>query len=150
MRGYCLLCDVVYLIKTLYLDWCGKFYAFLSKTRGLNNYACWRPFSLKGIDWEAVGCFPVVCGQTDRHTDRRTFWLIESSDLLYTLHINIDMIWYVSIFFWKMEYGYFTLAILPPSKGYISQYTPLGVYGLIVNEININEGIISLLIVKMI
>ena len=47
-----------------------------------------------------------------------------------------------------MEYWDLILAILPPSKGYNSQYTPQGVYGLIVNEIK--EGIISLLIVKMI
>ena len=39
-------------------------------------------------------------------------------------------------------------SVLPSSKGYISQYTPYGVYGLIVNEIN--EVIVSLMIVKMI
>ena len=36
--------------------------------------------------------------------------------------------------------------VLPSSKGYISQYTSLEVYGLIINEIN--EGIISIMILK--
>ena len=40
-----------------------------------------------------------------------------------------------------MEYWDLTGSILPPSEGYILQYTPLGVYGLIVNEAY--EGIIS-------
>ena len=37
---------------------------------------------------------------------------------------------------------------IPPSEGYISQYTPKGVYGLIVNETY--EGIISFMTAKMI
>ena len=47
-----------------------------------------------------------------------------------------------------MEYGDLTLSILPSSEGYISGYTPQGVYGIIGNEIN--EGIISIMILKMI
>ena len=39
-------------------------------------------------------------------------------------------------------------SVLPSNKGYISQYTPYGVYGLIGNEIN--GVVISLMIVKMI
>ena len=39
-------------------------------------------------------------------------------------------------------------SIFPRSKGYITQYTPEGVYGLIVNENN--EVNISLMVVKMI
>ena len=39
-------------------------------------------------------------------------------------------------------------SVYPRSEVYISQYTPLGVYGLIVNENN--EVNISLMIVKMI
>ena len=42
----------------------------------------------------------------------------------------------------------FTASVLLSSEGFISQYTPQGVYKLIVNEIN--EGIISIMIVKMI
>ena len=53
-----------------------------------------------------------------------------------------------SISVWEMKYWDLTLAILTPSKGYISQYTPWGVYGLVVNEIY--EGIFSLMFVKMI
>ena len=49
---------------------------------------------------------------------------------------------------WKKEYWELTLATLPQSKGYITQYTPQGVFWLIVNEIN--EGIMSLMIVKMV
>ena len=49
---------------------------------------------------------------------------------------------------WKKEYWELTLAILLQSEGYITQYTPQGVYWLIVNEIN--EGIMSLMIVKMV
>ena len=47
-----------------------------------------------------------------------------------------------------MEYWDLTLAILPQSEGYISQYTPWGVYEVIVNKNN--EGIINSMIVKMI
>ena len=39
-------------------------------------------------------------------------------------------------------------SVLPSSEGYISQYTPSGVYGLIVNEIN--EVNINLILVKII
>ena len=53
-----------------------------------------------------------------------------------------------SISVFNMEYRDLILEILPPSEGYNSQYTPSGVYGLIVNEIK--EGIISLMIVKII
>ena len=45
-----------------------------------------------------------------------------------------------------MEYWFLTLAILPPSEGYISQYTPEGVYIIIVNKNN--KGNISIMIVK--
>ena len=38
-------------------------------------------------------------------------------------------------------------SIFPRSEGYITQYTPWGVYGLIVNENNVVN--ISLMIVKM-
>ena len=34
-----------------------------------------------------------------------------------------------------MDYWDFTLSILPPSKGYILQYTPWGVYGINANDI---------------
>ena len=44
-----------------------------------------------------------------------------------------------------MEYWDLTLSILPPTEGYISQYTPLGVYEINANDIN--DGIISILIV---
>ena len=47
-----------------------------------------------------------------------------------------------------LKYGVYKLksTVLPSSGGYILQYTPYGVYGLIVNEIN--EGIISIFILK--
>ena len=48
----------------------------------------------------------------------------------------------------KDEILKFNFSILPPSKGYISQYTPWGVYGLIVIETY--EGIFSFMTVKMI
>ena len=60
---------------------------------------------------------------------------------------NRMTIWFI-ISFWKIQYWDLTLAILPPSEGYISQYTTSGVYGLNVTEIN--KGIISLMIVKII
>ena len=47
-----------------------------------------------------------------------------------------------------MEYWDWTISILPSSEAYILQYTPKGVYGLIVNETY--EGIISFMIGKMI
>ena len=62
MRGYCLLYYILYVIKTLNLDLHDKF-RLLSKIWGFNNYACWRLFSLKRIDWEAVGCFLEVCSR---------------------------------------------------------------------------------------
>ena len=40
----------------------------------------------------------------------------------------------------------FNSTVIPSSEGYISHYTPNGVYWLIVNEIN--EGIISIIILK--
>ena len=47
-----------------------------------------------------------------------------------------------------LKYGILKLnsKVLPSSKGYSSQYTPYGVYRLIVNEIN--EGISSIIILK--
>ena len=47
-----------------------------------------------------------------------------------------------------MEYCNVNFSILPPSKGYILQYTAKGVYRLNVNETY--KGIISFMIVKMI
>ena len=46
----------------------------------------------------------------------------------------------------SLKYGIskFNSTVLPSSKGYISQYTPLGVYGLIVDKNK--EGIISVII----
>ena len=41
-----------------------------------------------------------------------------------------------------------TLSILPPSEGYNSQYTSLGVYWLIVNETY--DGIIIFMTIKMV
>ena len=63
MREYCLLGNVLYKKggnKKLDSNYHDEFYAFLSNFMGLKNYACRRPFSLKGNDWKAVGCFPEV------------------------------------------------------------------------------------------
>ena len=48
------------------------------------------------------------------------------------------------------QYGILKLnsSVLPSIEGYISQYTPQGVYGLIVNEIN--KRILTIMIVKII
>ena len=65
------------------------------------------------------------------------------------LHFFLQKISNLSFWPWKKIHcrmSDLTLSIIPPSKGYISQYTSLGVYGIIDNEIY--EGFISFMTVR--
>ena len=98
------------------------------------------------IDGKAVELEKINCHNTPGSGCSCTAWLqqfmllcIAVLNTEYCSEPHLYMLQYI-----KMEYWDLTLTILPPSKGYISQYTVYGVYRLIVSEIN--EGITSLFI----
>ena len=70
---------------------------------------------------------------------------------MYTVSIRTRLGIYgqIQIQYIILKYGILKVysTLLPSSEGYISQYTPKGVYRLIVNEIN--EGIISIKLLRM-
>ena len=82
----------------------------------------------------------IALQKTNLHLDQKIFW---SSRARFQGLANIPHYIILNNAILKSN-----SSIFPQSEGYIKQYTPLGVYGLIVNEKN--EENICLMIVKMI